>query len=38
MLAFFHNLLRGPNLLILLILFAFLFILLRRSNDRPKSD
>jgi hypothetical protein len=37
-LAFIQNLIRGPNLLILLVLAALLFVLLRRSDDKPKSD
>ena len=37
-LAFFQNLFRGPDLLIVVILFVVLFILFRRSDDKPKQD
>ena len=41
MLAFFQNLLRGPNALLILLLFILLFIFLRRwgePHDKSKSD
>jgi hypothetical protein len=38
MLAFFQNLFRGPNALIVVLLFIVVFILLRRSDNKPKSN
>jgi hypothetical protein len=36
--AFFQNLFRGPDLLIVVILFVVLFVLFRRGDDKSKSE
>jgi len=38
LLAFIQNLLRGPNVAIIVLLALVLFVLLRRTDDKTKSD